>query len=94
MAFGKGSLVAIGRGALIVHSEPLAQINWDSSRAGTLEIRGVLGRSYAVDHRDSLASTRPWTRLTTLVLTNNPTLLPLDPASQGSSHFYRAALLP
>ena len=93
LAFGKGSLVAIGSG-VIVQSEPLARIGWDSSRAWTLEIRGLLGRPYAIDHRDSLASTRPWVRLTTFVLSNNPTLLQLDPASQGSRHFYRTALLP
>jgi hypothetical protein len=94
VAFGNGTLVAVGRNGVIVQSAPLARIDWDSSQSGRLAIRGLIERVYRIERRDSFASPSGWSQFATFTLSNNPVFLPVNFTTQGSRQFYRALLLP
>jgi hypothetical protein len=94
VAFGNGSFVAVGQHGVIVQSAPLARIDWDSSQSGRLAIRGLMGRQYRIEQRESFTSTSSWSPLATFTLSNNPVLLPVNLTTQESGWFYRALLLP
>jgi hypothetical protein len=93
LAFGNGTFVAVGQNGVIVQSAPLARIDWDSLQSGRLAIRGLVGREYSIERRDSFAGTSSWSPFATLTLSNNPVLLPVN-LTQESEQYYRALLLP
>jgi len=86
-----GSTSGGGAGVAYV-SDPVAGLNLKRSPAPTLELSGLVGRSYRIERLDDLSSTN-WQSATTLILTNSP-ITWSDSQAPNSYRFYRAVLLP
>src|SRR5206468_9823499 len=97
-AFGAGNFVAIGgtfNSASLPFayvSDPFVTVNMNPGFPPQLNVSGLLGRSYRIEHLADVRSTN-WQTLGSFTLTNSPTLWP-DTTATNASRFYRAVLLP
>jgi hypothetical protein len=99
IAFGAGTLVAVGEGGAIVQSGtlPLSPITVGPvsvATNATLNLFGPVGRTCRVEYTDALGRAATWSLLKTVPIWESPFVVTDDNLTGIPNRFYRAVTLP
>jgi hypothetical protein len=99
VAFGAGRFIVVGSSyspspqvPVAYISDPIVALSMNPGLPPQLNVSGLLGRSYRIEHLTDVQSTN-WQTLGTFMLTNSPATWS-DTTATNASRIYRAVLLP
>ena len=100
IAIGEREVVVLGMESsarpVAFVSDPFAGVTLNPGFPPLINVTGLEGRSYRVEHLPMLpaSATNPWQTLSNLVLPSSPFLIADPGAPNSAQRFYRAVLLP